>query len=144
MNQELNLKKEEIFEELFFILKEYGNSETINGMQFMLDNIVSGIADGRTIEDDIDDINYLLNLTISELTSIENDLNKDHRETFNDLSKVMIQMEQIKAYNQGQLIIYDNLPYIINEIDYDDIAIHISSGNMMDSGMWVNDFHNIK
>jgi hypothetical protein len=140
MSEQLNLKKEEVFEELFFILKQYGNTETIDGMQFMLNNIVNGIGDGRTATDDINDINYLLNLAIIELTAIEHKLTKEHQEEFENYCDEVIKIDVIKDYQQGQLVIYDGLPYIVSEVDYDDLTMHLSDGGMMDNGMWVEDF----
>lgn len=138
MITELDLKKEVIFEDLFYILKQYEHTTTIDGIQFMLDNIVDGIGDGREIKDDITDIIYMLNLTLEELGKIT--LTKEHKDIFDDAKDTLLRIEVIKNYNQGELVIYDLFPYIVSEVDYDDLSIHLSNGGMMDNGLWVEDF----
>lgn len=39
---------------------------------------------------------------------------------------------------QGQLVILDNIPYIIAEVDYDDISVKLYNGQMDDNGFWVD------
>jgi|TARA_R110001599_G_scaffold218208_6_gene416511 hypothetical protein len=138
MITELDLKKEIIFEDLFYILKQYEHTTTIDGIQFMLDNIVDGIGDGREIKDDITDINYILNLTLEELGKIT--LTKEHNNIFDDAKDMLFNIEVIKNYNQGELVIYDLFPFIVSEVDYEDLTIHLSDGSMMDNGIWIEDF----
>tara|TARA_R110000868_G_scaffold281301_1_gene541687 strand:+ start:122 stop:565 length:444 start_codon:yes stop_codon:yes gene_type:complete len=138
MITELDLKKEIIFEDLFYILKQYEHTTTIDGIQFMLDNIVDGIGDGREIKDDITDINYILNLTLEELGKIT--LTKEHNNIFDDAKDMLFNIEVIKNYNQGELVIYDLSPFIVSEVDYEDLTIHLSDGSMMDNGIWIEDF----
>ena len=138
MITELDLKKEIIFEDLFYILKQYEHTTSIDGIQFMLDNIVDGIGDGREIKDDITDINYILNLTLEELGKIT--LTKEHNNIFDDAKDMLFNIEVIKNYNQGELVIYDLLPFIVSEVDYEDLTIHLSDGSMMDNGIWIEDF----
>jgi len=138
MITELDLKKEIIFEDLFYILKQYEHTTSIDGIQFMLDNIVDGIGDGREIKDDITDINYILNLTLEELGKIT--LTKEHNNIFDDAKDMLFNIEVIKNYNQGELVIYDLFPFIVSEVDYEDLTIHLSDGSMMDNGIWIEDF----
>jgi hypothetical protein len=88
-------------------------------------------------------LNELLNECINILTHVEHLLDETDKKDFDDLCKLIIRSEDIQRYHQGQLIIYDGLPYIINEIDYDDLTILISDGQMMDNYMWIDDLENI-
>jgi len=138
MITELDLKKEVIFEDLFYILKQYEHTTTIDGIQFMLDSIGDGIGDGREIKDDITDIIYMLNLTLEELGKIT--LTKEHNNILDDAKDMLFNIEVIKNYNQGELVIYDLFPFIVSEVDYEDLTIHLSDGSMMDNGIWIEDF----
>jgi len=40
----------------------------------------------------------------------------------------------------GELVIYDLFPFIVSEVDYEDLTIHLSDGSMMDNGIWIEDF----
>jgi hypothetical protein len=37
------------------------------------------------------------------------------------------------------LVVYEDLPYQISEVDYDDLTIHLYSGEMGDNGFWVGE-----
>jgi hypothetical protein len=45
---------------------------------------------------------------------------------------------KISEIEQGMLVIYEGLPYIVGEVDEDDLIIYLYSGDEEDTGFWVD------
>lgn len=69
------------------------------------------------------DIKFLLDQIIMLGTEIEGNLDKEYALEFNDLCNKINEMNEIVDYNQGDMVICDDLPYMVAEVDYDDLSI---------------------
>lgn len=79
------------------------------------------------------------------IAKIDNDIISGDDDTFSviDYTEDWLTYEEtdtnvLEGLYQGQLVILDNLPYMIAEIDYDDVSIKLYSGQMDDNGFWVD------
>lgn len=90
-----------------------------------------------TIESEtfVEDVAYDLNLIIEILTSYEHIMSKDDQELFDDICTKSLQLVELSKYNIGQMIVYDNLPYIVHKVDFEDLTILLGDGN--DADFWV-------
>lgn len=82
-----------------------------------------------------EDVAYDLNLIIEILTSYEHIMSKEDQELFDDICTKSLQLAELSKYNKGQMIVYDNLPYMVHKVDFEDLAILLGDGN--DAVFWV-------
>jgi len=87
----------------------------------------------NTTKDDLLDINLIIKI----LSRYENTLDKETQEDFDSYCKKAICLDYlfVKNISVGDLIISDNLPYIISEIDYEDCSVFLND-NSLDNGFW--------
>ena len=87
----------------------------------------------NTTKDDLLDINLIIEI----LSRYENTLDKETQEDFDSYCKKAICLDYlfVKNISVGDLIISDNLPYIISEIDYEDCSVFLND-NSLDNGFW--------
>jgi|LakMenEpi03Aug12_release.lakeMendotaPanAssembly.Ray.scaffolds.fasta_scaffold327082_2 hypothetical protein len=93
-----------------------------------------------------DDVGYNLNLCIEILTNLEdrNILSDKEKLEFDDICILTLKLSRFDAFclNIGDLIIYEEKPYQITEIDYDDHSLQLSDSNY-EYSFWI-DFDDVK
>ena len=82
------------------------------------------------------DVNYYLNLIIEILTSYEDIMTKNDALIFDDICSKSLCIGELSKYKKGQLIIYNNLPYMVLEFDYDDVTLLL--GNECEGEFWID------
>jgi hypothetical protein len=82
------------------------------------------------------DVNYYLNLIIEILTSYEDIMTKNDALLFDDICSKSLCIDELSKYKQGQLIIYNDLPYMVLELDYNDVTLLL--GNECESEFWID------
>lgn len=81
------------------------------------------------------DVCYYLNLIIEILTSYEDRMISGDQEIFDEICSKSLSIAELSNYIIGQLITYDKLPYMVMEIDYDDLSLLL--GNGFEIELWV-------
>ena len=93
-----------------------------------------------------DDVGYNLNLCIEILTNLEdrNILSDKEKLEFDDICLLYFKLCRFDAFclDVGDLIIYEEKPYQITEIDYDEHSLQLSDSNY-EYGFWI-DFDDVK
>ena len=93
-----------------------------------------------------DDVGYNLNLCIEILTNLEdrNILSDKEKLEFDDICLLALKLSRFDAFclDVGDLIIYEEKPYQITKIDYDDHSLQLSDSNY-EYGFWI-DFDDVK
>lgn len=132
-----SFEKQNIAYALLDILNEYYdvmdevNQQTLKGVSEAIDTLDE---DHENFEVDI--TNYL-NTIIDLCTGFENQMSQADKEDFEDSMTAIANMDAIDKLNEGEMVIYDGLPYMIWEIDYDDTTVCIGR-DALDNGMWVD------
>jgi len=88
------------------------------------------------------DVSSNVNLLVDMLMSYEDLLSEDQREEYEIICQDCLRLDAIKEYTIGELVIVNSLPYILTDIDYDDLTVYILDGGM-EYGCW-EDVLNIK
>lgn len=81
------------------------------------------------------DVYYYLNLIIGVLTNYKDRMTSDDQEIFEDICSKLLSISKLSNYIIGQLITYNELPYMIMEIDYDDLSLLLGDGFEVE--LWV-------
>lgn len=84
------------------------------------------------------DITIIIDTCISILTGIENDLSNEDKESFHSISQILNINELLSKLSKGNLIVYQNIPYVISSVDMDDNAVHLFNGELDDNGIWID------
>lgn len=91
----------------------------------------------------VNDVAELERLVIAKLDNSDNIVGSD--ETFDvvDYTDDWLSYEEtdkniLNKFHKGQLIIFEGLPCMIFEIDYDDVSIKLYNGDMDDNGFWID------
>ena len=82
--------------------------------------------DDETFENDVA---YYLNLIIEILTTYEEQMSDDDKDEFETICTLCLDINELDNYHIGKLIIYNNLPYKIYDIDYNDVSLLIGSND---------------
>jgi hypothetical protein len=90
------------------------------------------------------DVNIALNTCIEILTEIESRISVAEQNQFDDICQATIYNNELESFKQGDLVVYDDLPYIVSEVNLDDSTIHIYSGQIDDNGMWLEGYDILK
>ena len=106
------------------------NQETLSGLEKSIDTL------DEEHEAYPNDIKYCLDIAIILCTGFENQMNEADQEEIEESMLTIADIDAIEELYIGKLVIYEELPYKIFDIDYDDITILI--GDREDeNGMWV-------
>ena len=134
------MDKEILADELIDIIQSNFNllsDESVNDLNGVI-YLMESLYDDYNEEIYNKDITVVIDTCIDVLTGIENELSIQDKESFNDICNVFIINDLLSELKQGKLITYDNIPYIVSEIDFDDNSVHIFNGEIDDNGIWVD------
>lgn len=122
-------------EEGMTLLEKYSNKLDSDHSETFLQLLES--EKNLNIESDTfgSDVSYYLNLIIEILTSYEDDMIKNDRLIFDDICIKSINIDDLSKYTLGDLIIYNNLPYMIIDIDYSDVSMLL--GSNFEGEFWI-------
>jgi hypothetical protein len=87
------------------------------------------------------DVCYYLNLIIEILTSYEDVMDKKDQEIFDDICTMSLQIDELSSYKVGMLIVHDNLPYQVMDVDFDDITLCLGNGEENEIWIEVNELN---
>jgi hypothetical protein len=62
-------------------------------------------------------------------------MTSNDQEIFEDICSKLLSISKLSNYIIGQLITYDKLPYMVMEIDYDDLSLLLGDGFEVE--LWV-------
>lgn len=82
-----------------------------------------------------EDVAYFLNLIIEVLTSCEDRMSEEDKELFDDICVNSLKLHTLSKYHIGQLIIHNDLPHMVMNIDFDDLTMCLGDG--VESEIWV-------
>ena len=82
-----------------------------------------------------DDVSYYLNLIIDILTSYEDRMSEEDQEEFDDICTKSLTLYKLSKYHIGKLIIHNQLPYQVMDIDFDDVSLLLGNGEIEE--FWV-------
>ena len=82
-----------------------------------------------------DDVSYYLNLIIDILTSYEDRMSEEDQEEFDDICTKSLTLYELSKYHIGKLIIHNQLPYQVMDIDFDDVSLLLGNGEIEE--FWV-------
>ena len=117
---------------------------TLNEVQIKTEqgiiHMLGELPDSETYEKDV---SVILDTCIGLVSELESDglLSKNDASEFDGISTLVLQAQELMSPTDivvGALTVYEGLPYQIDEIDYDDFSVHISSGELDDNGLWVS------
>ena len=134
------MDKEILADELIDIIQSNFNllsDESVNDLNGVI-YLMESLYDDYNEEIYNKDITVVIDTCIDVLTGIENELSIQDKESFNDICNVFVINDLLSELKQGKLITYDNIPYIVSEIDFDDNSVHIFNGEIDDNGIWVD------
>ena len=134
------MDKEILADELIDIIQSNFNllsDESVNNLNGVI-HLMESLYDDYNEEIYNKDITVVIDTCIDVLTGIEDELSIQDKESFNDICNVFIINDLLSELKQGKLITYDNIPYIVSEIDFDDNSVHIFNGEIDDNGIWVD------
>ena len=134
------MDKEILADELIDIIQSNFNllsDESVNDLNGVI-YLMESLYDDYNEEIYNKDITVVIDTCIDVLTGIENELSIQDKESFNGICNVFVIKDLLSELKQGKLITYDNIPYIVSEIDFDDNSVHIFNGEIDDNGIWVD------
>jgi len=129
-----SLTLETIMKDLIFILNEYypimdtHNQTTLNGL-----NEATKTLDYDHENYDVD-VKYYLNTVIDLCTGFEDQMSEQNQDEINEFMLMIKDIDLIDDFYLGQFVIYEDFPYKIYDMDYDDFSIFI--GDDIDA-FWV-------
>jgi hypothetical protein len=85
------------------------------------------------------DVGYYLNLIIEVLTSYEDRMSKEDREEFDDICTKSLSLYELSKYHIGKLIIHNELPYRVMDIDFDDVSLLLGNGEIEEFWICINE-----
>lgn len=86
-----------------------------------------------------DNPNQLIEMLLADfIFDGETDMSKDGLKEWGYAKRIIDPVkDKIETFNIGQPVIFDDLAYLIVNIDYDDQTIKLAGNNEMDSGFWI-------
>lgn len=93
--------------------------------------------DTLTIESETfgNDVCYYLNLIIEILMSYEDRMDEKDQDIFNDICITALEIEVLSNYKVGMLIMHNDIPYQVMDIDFDDTTLCLGNGE--ENEMWI-------